>query len=132
MWLCMLLLQARYYFFSHTISVFQHTCRKYKVTLHYNIQTNIFTVYMSHSTRKPTFIDPDQPKLDTTQANPDSFPMTPWNFLFQESLFYTSIICDTECVGPDYSAQIHYAESIVLVFCKNGSYIYYLECIHWD
>ena len=47
-------------------------------------------------------IDPDQPK-HATQANPerDRHFSPPVDFLFQESLLYTSIPPETECVGPD-------------------------------
>ena len=49
-------------------------------------------------------IDPDQPK-HALEACPDRHFSSPVDFLFQESLLYTSIPPETEYVGPDQSAR---------------------------
>ena len=68
----------------------------------------------------------DQPK-HAAQAYPDRHFSPPVDFLFQESLLYTSIPWDGRCrsgsVCAGWSGSIHYADAIMLVFSLYGSFV---------
>ena len=70
----------------------------YDSTLSYNY-TSRFTRKLTVLTLR-TCIDPDQPK-HAAQANTDRHFSPPMDFQFQESLLYTYIYPETECIGPD-------------------------------
>ena len=85
----------------------------------------IFTIRVD-TLRRVHNVDPDQPK-HAAQTNPDRHFLPPVDFLFQESLLYTSIPLRRN-VSARISLRgqrrliwsIHYAESIMLVFSRTA------------